>query len=137
MKTQATWEEMSAEANQDRRREKRVALSFPIEVCGLDVEERIFTENCVTTSVSRSGCRLRLKTQPAPGTMVAIKLLHGDASEPDSNRPLMFEIVWIKRDGDGWSAGAHALQKGNHWGIDFPKDVVESCSPYNPDIPKN
>ncbi|MBI3663441.1 MAG: PilZ domain-containing protein [Acidobacteria bacterium] len=126
MATQTFWQEMSAEVSRDRRREQRVALVFPIEVCGLDQEERFFAERCVTSSVSLSGCRFHLSAALVPGTIIAVKLLNRETGYPYRNQPLLFQIAWASKNGEGWTAGAHALQKENLWGIAFPEALVES-----------
>lgn len=129
MATQTFWQELSAEVNRDRRREQRVTLAFPIEVCGLDQEERFFAERCMTSSVSLSGCRFHMMAALVPGTIVAVKLLNRETGHPYRNQPVLFQVAWVKKEKEGWSVGAHALQKENLWGLAFPEVLTESFSP--------
>ena len=49
------WELLSREVMQDRRKGKRVCLTFPIEVSGFDRSGRLFSERTVTQDISEAG----------------------------------------------------------------------------------
>lgn len=120
MQAVTEWEQLSQEIHQDRRKGKRVPLTFPIEVSGFDPTARLFMERTVTTDVSEVGCRFQVKTQLSRGDVVAIKLLNRGSGPSTACKPLLFQIVWVRRDSEGWTAGALMLQPENIWHIDFP-----------------
>ncbi len=120
METLTDWELLSREVMQDRRKGKRVCLNFPIEVSGFDRSGRLFSERTVTQDISEAGCRFKLKTKAERGDVVAVKLLSRRERPGPPARPLLFQIVWIKRDAEAWIAGALKLQPEDLWHMDFP-----------------
>jgi hypothetical protein len=107
-------------ARADRRKGKRVPLTFPIEVAGIDRAGRLFVERTMTCDVSECGCRFLTKSKIHRGDVVTIRLLTKFSAEQGANRPLLFEIVWVKNAGDSWMAGAKQLQPENAWHVHFP-----------------
>ncbi len=114
------WEELSLEASQDRRRERRIPLSFPIEVSGFDRSGKYFAERTMTLDISESGCCFRLSTQVERGAMVALKVVSRGNSKALPDRPLLFQIARLTQDGDGWTYGATKLQPESLWCVAFP-----------------
>lgn len=115
------WEELSQEAQKDRRKGKRLPLTFPIAVSGFVKNGRMFGEATKTTDVSELGCRFTLKTPVASGDIVAIKLLSRRDGATPATAPLLFRIVWVHRDGNLWNVGAFKLQPENIWHVAFPE----------------
>jgi hypothetical protein len=120
MKAETNWEELSAEASRDRRREKRIPLVFPIEVSGFDRNGRFFRERTVTADVSESGCRFQLKTEVERGAVLAIKLASRDTNRQQLERPLLFKVARVAEEKSGWTLGASKLQPESLWCIAFP-----------------
>ena len=120
MKAETNWEELSAEANRDRRREKRIRLVFPIEVSGFDRSGRFFSEHTVTADVSESGCRFQLKTEVERGAVVAVKLVSRHPNRLKPERPFLFKIARVVEETGGWTLGATKLQPDSLWCIAFP-----------------
>ncbi len=116
----AEWEALSQEVMQDRRKGKRVPLAFPIEVSGFDRTGRMFCEKTLTRDISEAGCRFLVKTQLERGDVVAIKLIGRTNGHAPESKPLLFQIVWVSPEADGWAAGALQLQKANLWHMAFP-----------------
>ncbi|GEM_PF-1011647 len=114
------WEALSREANQDRRKGKRVTLAFPIEISGFDRRGRLFRDSTTTCDISELGCRFRVKTQLERGDVVAIKLIRRTNGQAPERKPLLFQIAWVAREADGWVAGALMLQPDNFWNMTFP-----------------
>ena len=114
------WEALILEAMKDRRRGRRVPLAFPIEVSGFDRTGRLFCERTTTTDISEDGCRIRMKIQLERGDVVAIKLRSRRNDQEAESKPLLFQIVWIAREGGAWTAGALKLQAENIWHLAFP-----------------
>jgi len=117
--TRTEWEALSQEVMQDRRRCKRVPLAFPIEASGFNRMGRLFTECTTTSDISETGCRFQLKTQVSPGDVVAIKLSSRRNHSPAS-KPLLFQVIWVAGEEEGWSVGALQLQRENLWHMAFP-----------------
>ncbi len=116
----SSWKELSAEANADRRKERRINLAFPIELFGFDSSSQYFTERTITVNVSRSGCQFRLKNQIDVRTVVAIRVTAPEGTEALPQKPALFLIAWVKRAGDKWAVGAAALQQESIWPIAVP-----------------
>ncbi len=120
MSSPVDWEELSLEASQDRRRERRIPLAFSIEVSGFDQGGRFFTARTVTTDISESGCRFGLKVQVDRGAVVAMKLVNRESSRAFPERPLLFQVARVSQEGDGWVVGAVKLQPESLWCVAFP-----------------
>jgi hypothetical protein len=119
MKAETNWEELTAEANRDRRREKRITLAFPIEGSGFDRRGQFFSERTVTADVSEGGCRFHLKTEVERGAVVAIKVVSRHTYRPPE-RPLLFKVARVVEEPKGWTLGAVKLQPESLWCIAFP-----------------
>ena len=120
MKAETNWQELSAVASRDRRREKRIPLVFPIEVSGFDRRGRFFSERTVTADVSESGCRFQLETEVERGAVVAIKRVSRQANRLQPERPLLFKVARVTEESSGWILGASKLQPESLWCIAFP-----------------
>ena len=129
MRTETDWEELSQEAQKDRRKGKRVPLAFPIEVSGFDSTGRLFAECTATSNISESGCRFQVKTQLERGDVVAIKLLSRRNDLAPASKPLLFQIVLVAREAEGWTAGALQLESENLWHMAFPSSNLPKPSP--------
>ena len=128
MRAETDWEELSQEALKDRRKGKRVPLAFPIEVSGFDPTGRLFAECTTTSNISESGCRFQVKTQLERGDVVAIKLLSRRNDLAPASKPLLFQIVWVAREAEGWTAGALQLESENLWHMAFPSSNLPKPS---------
>lgn len=119
------WEELSEEARRDRRLERRVNLSFPIEIFGFNKSNHYFTERAVTINVSQGGCGFHIKTEVDPRTVVAIRLVSREGGQPFPHRPVLFMISWVKKTGKHcWAVGAAKLQPENLWQIAIPEKAL-------------
>jgi hypothetical protein len=104
----------------NRRKSKRVTISFPIEVSGFDEAGRMFRERAVTNDVSEHGCRFDLMRELKGGEVVAIQLGSRSGQRSDKSRPLLFEVAWVNPSVHGWTVGALKLQPDNLWHLVFP-----------------
>lgn len=116
---QIEWQELSHVAHQDRRSEKRLALVFPIEICGLDAANEFFSERSRTWDVSERGCRFTLRSQVNEGTVLAIRVLHRDSERPVSEL-VLFQVEWVRPESGRWLVGASSLQDRAVWNLGFP-----------------
>lgn len=120
METLTDWDILSQEVREERRKGKRVPLTFPIEVCGFDRAARMFSERTRTTDISEVGCRFRMKAELARGDVVAIKLVSRGNNHDSECKALLFRISWVRQDPDGWTVGALKLQQEKIWHVTFP-----------------
>ena len=120
MGTWTDWDRLSQEVREERRKGKRVPLTFPIEVAGFDRTARMFSERTRTTDISEAGCRFQLKTEVARGDVVAVKLVGRQSEQDPTNKSLLFRIIWVRQDPDGWTVGALKLQQEKIWHVHFP-----------------
>ncbi len=100
------------------KRESRIALRFAIEVCGFDRFGKFFTERSETANVSRRGCKFTLRSEIAPESVVAIRVLRGKGPATPAS-PSLFQVARTEQFRDGWCAGAATLQPGDVWAVDF------------------
>ncbi len=114
-----TREEYEAEqkALTERRRTKRVPLSFQIEVSGRDRAGQVFRDQAVTTDVNEDGCRFDFLRQLQAKDVVAIQLTgrYGSLS-----KRVLCEVVWAEPNERGWSIGVERLQAEDIWPMKFP-----------------
>jgi hypothetical protein len=118
--SQGFWLEVSGEANRDRRRDQRVVLVFPLNICGIDAAGHFFSEDTVTNNISEQGCRFQLSRKVEPGDVVAVRISSRNPAERSDDRPTLFEVRWARRDGDGWLLGTVCLQASKLWKMNFP-----------------
>ncbi len=104
----------------NRRKTKRVIISFPIEVSGFDEAGKIFRERAVTNDVSEHGCRFDLMRELKGGEVIAIQLGSRSGQRSGKSRPLLFEVAWVNPSVHGWTVGAFKLQPENFWHLVFP-----------------
>jgi len=117
------WDELLQEVVDDRRRGKRLLLTYPIEISGFDRQGRSFVERTRTLDISESGCRIVTNAPLAPGDVISIRLLvpgGDDVSQETTACP--FEVVWVEHFDSGWTAGAQKLAGNKPWKVTFPPD---------------
>ncbi len=131
MTTASYWKYLNSLIGEDRRKEKRVLLVYPIEVHGFDRHGNFFSERTTTSNISAGGCRFRLQAEVEPGTVVAIRVVQtrvGARARPEPvevSRALLYQIVWTEPQETGWEAGAFKLQEGDLWQVVFPERVAK------------
>jgi len=101
------------------RREERSNVQVPVTIYGFAVSGKLFVEHCATRNVSHSGCCLRLQTRPQADSAVALRLLRWGISSKGGSQ-LLFQVVWLRPDGDGWLVGASALGEADLYSLAFP-----------------
>src|SRR5579862_588167 len=62
-------------AGAERRRTKRVPLSFQIEVSGRDRTGAAFSERAMTSDVNHSGCKFDFLWELKPGDLISISVV--------------------------------------------------------------
>jgi len=117
-----SWDELTAEAQRDRRREPRLKLPFPVEVYGFDAQGHYFTERTVTLNVSSGGCMLELKHQPEEGGVLAIRRVARDGARSAEHKPVLFMVCWSHKVTRRSIVGVSKLQSGDMWGLSMPQE---------------
>jgi hypothetical protein len=96
------------------RREKRVPVSVPVRVCGVDPQGNRFTQSAQAVDVSKHGARLDgIGYVTRPGEMIEVKRRWQSAR---------FRVLWVGNPGtpEAGQAGLYALQpEKNPWGVDL------------------
>jgi hypothetical protein len=96
------------------RRERRVPVSVPIRVCGVDQQGHRFTQSAQAIDVSQHGARLDgIGYVTRPGETIEVKRRWQSAR---------FRVLWVGDPGtpEEGQAGVYALQpEKNPWGIDL------------------
>lgn len=113
------WKHLNSLIGEDRRREKRILLTYPIEVFGFRTSGQFFVERTSTLNISSAGCRFPLKAKVEPGAVVAIRLASKNARGP-ANRAVLYQVIWVEPREGGCEIGAYRLQPGNLWQVQFP-----------------
>jgi len=123
----ASWDDLVKDLASDRRGGKRLNLSCPIEISGIDRTGVSFSECTKTQDISERGCRMETSLPLERGDIVAIKLLLDGGKTPDE-APHFFEIMWTVNNAKGRVVGARKLQSENIWKVSFPP-VKSSLKP--------
>src|SRR5262249_28584587 len=118
------WEELTAQAHHDRRREPRLKLPYAIEIYGFDHSGHYFMERTITQNVSGGGCMVELRHRPEKGTVIAILRVARDGKRTAEHQPVLFRVCWADKAGRRWTIGASKLQPGDIWGLSMPQDHV-------------
>jgi hypothetical protein len=111
---QQIWHEVSDQAAADRRMERRVPLVFPIEVSGVNAENKNFIEQTYTLNVSLSGCCFQTLQHLTRGTRIGINLADREAQQT-SELQVQYEVGWAELLGDLWIVGAQKITPGSIW----------------------
>jgi hypothetical protein len=104
----------------ERRRTKRVAVAFQIEVSGREPLGALFNERATTIDVNEHGCKFDLARQVQSGDMLTIRLLRGGKD----NKAALFQIVWASPSEMGCTVGAMKLQDKTIWPMNFPEPLT-------------
>jgi hypothetical protein len=115
MNSQSSWLESPFISAQDRRREPRDTVEFPIEVSGFDRFGRYHTEYTKTSNVSLMGCSFHLNMEVEKGLVLALRVFHPRNGRETSIGPVLFQVVRTEPRPDGCSLGVLRLQPENPW----------------------
>ena len=95
--------------HRSERRERRSPLSVLLRICGFSASGRLFSELTSTTNISRSGCCVRLRTQPLERAALAVQVIPREGPLPKGGRQLLYQIAWLEENGESWDVGLFAL----------------------------
>ena len=108
-----------AERQQTARREQRSDFQLPLTVYGFATTGKLFVELCSTRNVSHSGCCIRLQTRPQADSALALRPLRWGMSSKGAAQ-FLFQIAWVRPDGDGWLIGLSSLGAEDLYCLAFP-----------------
>lgn len=91
------------------RQEPRFSTPLTFVACGLSSSGRFFAELCSTVNISRTGCCLRLRTQPQSNSALVLRQVPGGTALPEGISQLLFQLAWVRPVEGGWQIGAFAL----------------------------
>jgi hypothetical protein len=120
--TLTNWAELATETRNERRRQPRVNVKCPIEVCGFSRHGRYFTERTFTMDVSDGGCRLRLRNEVEKESVVAIRVITRRHGQESDARPVLFRVDWFQAMPTTWTLGVSKLQAGAAWCASMPPE---------------
>lgn len=108
-----------ASVHRSERREERFALSFDIEVSGIDGEGGVFHFATQTSNVSEWGCGFFSPKELRKDDIVAIRVASPEAPGAAKSALLRFQVVRVERKGTGWEIGVWKMDAGDCWGIEL------------------
>jgi PilZ domain len=111
--------EQRPEQQSKERAEKRSEVRLAVTVYGFATTGKLFVEHCATRNVSHSGCCIHLQTRPQADAALALRLLRWGLSAKAASQ-LLYQIVWVQKDGDGWLVGASSLGPADLYSLAFP-----------------
>ena len=117
---------MQRKAQHERRRGKRVPLTFEVELSGLGINGVPYCDLAIASDVSERGCKLRLSREVKPGDLLTIRVLGREDVGVHQEPPFLYQAVWVELDVGGWAAGLAALEPGNPWRMTFPLEELVS-----------
>jgi hypothetical protein len=111
--------EQQSKERSETRSERRSDVRLAVTVYGFATTGRLFIEHCSTRNVSHSGCCIHLRTLPQADTALALRLLRWGLSAKGAAQ-LLYQVVWVQKDGDGWLVGASSLGPADLYSLAFP-----------------
>ena len=103
----------------ETRSETRSEVRLSVTVYGFATTGKLFVEHCATRNVSHSGCCIHLQTRPQADAALALRLLRWGRSAKAASQ-LLYQVVWVQKDGDGWLVGASSLGPADLYSLAFP-----------------
>jgi PilZ domain len=111
--------EQQSKERSETRSEGRSDVQLAVTVYGFATTGKLFVEHCSTRNVSHSGCCVHLRTQPQADTALALRLLRWGLSAKGAAQ-LLYQVVWVQKDGNGWLVGASSLGPADLYSLAFP-----------------
>ena len=108
----------------ERRRGKRIPLSFHVEVSGIGCNGVPYCDHAAASDVSERGCQVHLTREVRPGDLLTIRVVRKKDAGADQEAPFLYQTIWVESSDGGWVAGLAALEPGNPWRINFPQESL-------------
>jgi c-di-GMP-binding flagellar brake protein YcgR len=104
----------------DRRREKRVNLTFSIAISTFPRNADLKNERTRTIDISERGCRFATHLPLERGNVVMIGLLGPDEKNTTQEKLGRFEVMWTTKQPNVRIVGARQTEGDSLWGVSFP-----------------
>jgi hypothetical protein len=114
----------------DRRREKRVNLTFSITISTFSRNADLITERTKTLDISEYGCRFATNLPLERGNVVAIALLGPDEKNIAQEKLGRFEVMWTTEQPNVRIVGARQTEGDSIWDVSFPTFQGSSNNSY-------
>jgi hypothetical protein len=117
---------MDTRSIQERRRSRRILLSFHVEVSGIGINGVPYCDHAAASDVSDRGCQIHLTREVQAGDLLTIRVVRRGELDHEQEAPFLYQTVWVEpsESGNGWVVGLMALEPGNPWRIHFPQESL-------------
>ena len=115
---------MPIKSTPERRRGKRIFLSFRVEVSGIGLDGIPYCDQAAASDVSDRGCQISLERAIKTGDMLTLRVVRQKGPAADQETPFLYQIVWVRPDNGFWAAGLAAMESGNPWHMTFPRESL-------------
>jgi hypothetical protein len=105
----------------DRRKEKRVNLTFSIAISAFSRNGDPITERTRTIDISEYGCRFVTCLPLERGDFLSIALVGLDEIETAQEKLGRFEVRWTTEEPKGKIIGARQTEGDTLWDVSFPR----------------
>jgi c-di-GMP-binding flagellar brake protein YcgR len=104
----------------DRRREKRVNLTFSIAISTFSRDADLIAERTRTIDISENGCRFATRLPLERGNVLAIALVGLDEKTIAQEKSRRFEVMWTAEHSNVRIVGARQTDGDTLWNVSFP-----------------
>jgi hypothetical protein len=108
----------------ERRRGKRIFLSFQVEVSGIGCNGVPYCDQAAASDISDRGCQIHLSREIRPGDLLTVRVVRKNDPGAKQEPPFPYQVAWVASAGGGWIAGLSALEPGNPWPVNFPQESL-------------
>ena len=108
----------------ERRRGKRIALTFDVELSGIGMNGVPYCDHAAASDVSDRGCKLQMSREVKPGDLLTLRVVRAADAGDNQEAPFLFQAIWVEPCAGGWIAGLAALEPGNPWRVIFPMEQL-------------
>ena len=115
---------MLSKPQHERRRCKRIPLTFDVELSGIGLNGVPYCDHAAASDVSDRGCQLHLAREVQPGDLLSIRVVWRKDAGVEQEAPFLYQAVWVESSAGGWIAGLAALEPGNPWRMTFPMEQL-------------
>ena len=114
----------------ERRREKRVNLTFSIAISTFNRNADLVAERTRTIDISENGCRFATRLPLERGNVLAIALVGLGEKTFAQEKSRRFEVMWTAEQSNVRIVGARQTDGDTLWNVSFPttKDSLDNFS---------
>ena len=105
----ATYRALRLESDDSFKPENHSPIKWPVLVCGLDANGRLFFELTSSHDIGPAECCIHIRTRPQQNSPLAIRISQLVGLE-EENTQVLFQAVWLRSEGEGWVIGAESIK---------------------------